>query len=284
MKSGVATYHLAVVQGPVGFAGALGAAAPALPLPALQLGLADLEDRGAGGPAGALLAPIRCRTHAYTSTKPKPLVQCAPARAAQSLPGAEQPEREPKRGAAALTALGPAAREGNLQPEGEPGERRRCPAASLPPAAGRALRQVLLSSIAGAVPGAGRWRRLAAPPLPPHRLPGWPRSNAPPGRSEFPFRGGSSFQRLCCQVGRVGGRRGGVALAFRVCPPRGWVPRPPPAPVARPGKGWQVPRSRQLALTSQPPGSLASPPPAPRRVRIPDESVAGLADAGNGPR
>lgn len=71
--------HLAVVQGSVGFVGALGATAPAFPLPALQLGLADLKDRGAGGPAGALLAPIRCRTHAYTSSEPKPLVQCAPA-------------------------------------------------------------------------------------------------------------------------------------------------------------------------------------------------------------
>lgn len=38
------TYHLAVVQGSLAFVGALGAAAPALPVPALQRGLADLED------------------------------------------------------------------------------------------------------------------------------------------------------------------------------------------------------------------------------------------------
>lgn len=100
-KSAVFTYHLAVVQGSLGFVGALGAAAPAFPLPALQLGLADLKDRGAGGPAGALFAPIRCRTHAYTSTKPKPLVQCAPARAARWLPCAPPPSsrsEDPRRG------------------------------------------------------------------------------------------------------------------------------------------------------------------------------------------
>lgn len=38
------TYHLAIVQGSLAFVGALGAAAPALPVPALQRGLADLED------------------------------------------------------------------------------------------------------------------------------------------------------------------------------------------------------------------------------------------------
>lgn len=85
-KGAVFTHHLAVVQGSLGFVGAFGAAAPALPIPALQRRLADLEDRGAGRPAGALFAPIRCRTHAYTSTKPKPLVQCAPARATRWLP------------------------------------------------------------------------------------------------------------------------------------------------------------------------------------------------------
>lgn len=90
-RGAVFTHHLAVVQGSLGFVGALGAAAPALPISALQRGLADLEDRGAGGPAGALFAPIRCRTHAYTSTKPKPLVQCAPARAARLLPWAPPP-------------------------------------------------------------------------------------------------------------------------------------------------------------------------------------------------
>lgn len=98
-KGAVFTHHLAVVQGSLGFVGAFGAAAPALPIPALQRRLADLEDRGAGGPAGALFAPIRCRTHAYTSTKPKPLVQCAPARAARWLPlhaAAEQPEPRPR--------------------------------------------------------------------------------------------------------------------------------------------------------------------------------------------
>lgn len=89
-KGAVFTHHLAVVQGSLGFLGAFGAAAPALPIPALQRRLADLEDRGAGGPTGALFAPIRCRTHAYTSTKPKPLVQCAPARAARWLPPARR--------------------------------------------------------------------------------------------------------------------------------------------------------------------------------------------------
>lgn len=100
-RGAVFTYHLAVVQGSLGFVGALGAAAPAFPLPALQLGLADLKDRGAGGSAGALFAPIRCRTHAYTSTKSKPLVQCAPARAARLLPFAPPPSsrsEDPRRG------------------------------------------------------------------------------------------------------------------------------------------------------------------------------------------
>lgn len=108
-KGAVFTHHLAVVQGSLGFVGAFGAAAPALPIPALQRRLADLEDRGAGGPAGALFAPIRCRTHAYTSTKPKPLVQCAPARAARWLPlhaAAEQPEPGPEARAAYKVAAG----------------------------------------------------------------------------------------------------------------------------------------------------------------------------------
>lgn len=103
------THHLAVVQGSLGFVGAFGATAPALPISALQRRLADLEDRGAGGPAGALFAPIRCRTHAYTSTKPKPLVQCAPARAARWLPlhaAAEQPEPGPEARAAHKVAAG----------------------------------------------------------------------------------------------------------------------------------------------------------------------------------
>lgn len=127
-------------------------------------------------------------------------MQCAPARAAQSLPCAEQPERSEDR-SAALTGLGLAARVGNLQPEGEPGERGLCPAASLPLAARKRLSQVLLSSIAGPVPGAGRW---LAPPSPRHRLRGWARRNAPPGGSEFPFRCGSSFSKLVLQGGEGG--------------------------------------------------------------------------------
>lgn len=43
-KGSVFTYHLAVVQGSLGFVGAVGAAAPALPVAALQRGFADLED------------------------------------------------------------------------------------------------------------------------------------------------------------------------------------------------------------------------------------------------
>lgn len=130
---------------------------------------------------------------------------------------------------AALTGLGLAARVGNLQLEGEPGERWLCPAASLPLAARKRLSQVLLSSIAGPVPGAGRW---LAPPSPRHRLHGWARRNAPPGGSEFPFRCGSSFSKLVLQGGEGGGCRSG----FSVFPQRSWVPLTPPSPVARPGR------------------------------------------------
>ncbi|PWA15799.1 hypothetical protein CCH79_00008913 [Gambusia affinis] len=57
------TYHSAVGHGALGFAGTLGA------LPPLRVSvrrLADLEDVPGG--SGAVFAPIRCRTHAYTST------------------------------------------------------------------------------------------------------------------------------------------------------------------------------------------------------------------------
>lgn len=72
---------------------------------------------------------------------------------------------------ARLTRLGLAARVGNLQPEGEPGKRWLCRAASLPLAARKERDQVLLSSIAGPVPGAGRWRGLV-PLSSPHGLQG----------------------------------------------------------------------------------------------------------------
>ena len=129
---------------------------------------------------------------------------------------------------AALTGLGLAARVGNLQLEGEPGKHWLCRAASLQLAARKRLGQVLLSSIAGPVPGAGHWRGLA-PPSPRHRLRGWTRRNAPPRGSEFPFRWGSSFQSLCCKVGGEGrgasvalasvSSRGGAGLVFPL-PPR----------------------------------------------------------------
>lgn len=57
------TYHSAVGHGALGFAGALGALSP-LWLSVRRL--ADLEDIPGG--SGAVFAPIRCRTHAYTST------------------------------------------------------------------------------------------------------------------------------------------------------------------------------------------------------------------------
>lgn len=237
--------HLAVVQGSLAFVGALGAAAPALPVPALQRGLADLEDRGAGGPAGALFAPIRCRTHAYTSTKPKPLVQCAPARAARSSPASRRRAAGAGTRGAALTGLGLAARVGNLQPEGESGKRWLCRAASLPLAARKGLGEVQLSGAAGPVPGAGRWRGLA-PLSARHGSQGWARRNTPPGGSEFPFRC-TVFKSLRCQV--EGGRGWGcsgesVALASGVFPRRR---RSPPSPASRPGRAG-CPRGRQLVL------------------------------------
>lgn len=64
------TYHSAVGHGALGFAGALGA------LPPLWVSvrrLADLEDVPGG--SGAIFAPIRCRTHAYTSTNKTALTQ-----------------------------------------------------------------------------------------------------------------------------------------------------------------------------------------------------------------
>ena len=64
------TYHSAVGHGALGFAGALGA------LPPLWVAvrrLADLEDVPGG--SGAIFAPIRCRTHAYTSTNKTALTQ-----------------------------------------------------------------------------------------------------------------------------------------------------------------------------------------------------------------
>lgn len=64
------TYHSAVGHGALGSAGALGALPP-LWLPVRRL--ADLEDIPGG--SGAVFAPIRCRTHAYTSTNKTALIQ-----------------------------------------------------------------------------------------------------------------------------------------------------------------------------------------------------------------
>lgn len=64
------TYHSAVGHGALGFAGTFGA------LPPLWVSvrrLADLEDIPGG--SGAVFAPIRCRTHAYTSTNKTALIQ-----------------------------------------------------------------------------------------------------------------------------------------------------------------------------------------------------------------
>lgn len=64
------TYHSAVGHGALGFAGTFGA------LPPLWISvrrLADLEDVPGG--SGAVFAPIRCRTHAYTSTNKTALIQ-----------------------------------------------------------------------------------------------------------------------------------------------------------------------------------------------------------------
>lgn len=62
------THRLAVLQGSLAAAGAVRAAGPALAVPAGQ-GLAEVEE---GGGPGALLAPIRCSTHAHASTRPPP--------------------------------------------------------------------------------------------------------------------------------------------------------------------------------------------------------------------
>lgn len=80
------TYHSAVGHGALGFAGALGA------LPPLWLSvrrLADLEDIPGG--SGAVFAPIRCRTHAYTSTNKTALTRngslpCTPPRNSATFP------------------------------------------------------------------------------------------------------------------------------------------------------------------------------------------------------
>lgn len=64
------TYHSAVGHGALGFAGTFGA------LPPLWVSvrrLADLENIPGG--SGAVFAPIRCRTHAYTSTNKTALIQ-----------------------------------------------------------------------------------------------------------------------------------------------------------------------------------------------------------------
>lgn len=114
-------------------------------------------------------------------------MQCAPARAARSLPCEPPPSSRSWDRGAALTGLGLTARVGNLQLEGEPGKRWLCRAASLPLAARKGLGQVLLSNTAGPVPGAGRWRGLA-PLSARHGSQGWARRNTPPGGSEFPFR------------------------------------------------------------------------------------------------
>lgn len=80
--------------------------------------------------------------------------------------------RSPDLRRARLTRLRLAARVGNLQLEGEPGKRCLCGAASLPLAATEKRDQVLLSSIAGPVPGAGRCWRGLAPPSSRHGLTG----------------------------------------------------------------------------------------------------------------
>lgn len=80
--------------------------------------------------------------------------------------------RSPDLRRAPLTRLRLAARVGNLQLEGEPGKRCLCGAASLPLAATERRDQVLLSSIAGPVPGAGRCWRGLAPPSSRHGLTG----------------------------------------------------------------------------------------------------------------
>lgn len=145
---------------------------------------------------------------------------------------------------AALTGLGLDVRVGNLQLEGELEKLWLCRAASLQLAVRKGLGQVLLSSIAGPVPGAGRWCGLA-PPSPRHRLQGWARRNAPPGGSEFPFRWGSSFQNLCCKVaGQKGGR---VSLLLQCLPGAVLGSSFPSLTVARPRRA-DSPRSRQLAL------------------------------------
>lgn len=143
----------------------------------------------------------------------------------------------------ALTGLGLVARVGNLQLEGEPGKRWLCRAASLLLAARKGLGEVLLSSTAGPVPGVGRWRGLPLP-SPRHGSQGWARRNAPPGGSEFPFRWGSSFQSLSCQVGG-GGSGGECRSSFSVFLQWRSVRRSPPSPFARPGRSGS-PRSRQL--------------------------------------
>ena len=64
------THHSAVGDGALGFAGTFGALSPLL----VSVGrFADLKDVPGG--SGAVLAPIRCRTHAYTSTNKTALIQ-----------------------------------------------------------------------------------------------------------------------------------------------------------------------------------------------------------------
>lgn len=138
-------------------------------------------------------------------------------------------------------------RAGNLQPEGEPGKRWLCLAASLPLATRKGRDQVLFSSIAGPVPGAGRWRGRASPSSG-HGSRSWARRNAPPGGSEFPFRWGwgvgGSVQSLRC---KAGGGWEGVSLLPQCLPPEALVSSlSPPSTVIRPGRAGRS-RSRQLA-------------------------------------
>ena len=64
------THHSAVGHGALGFAGTFGALSPLW----VSVGrFADLEDVPGG--SGAVLAPIRCRTHAYTYTNKTALIQ-----------------------------------------------------------------------------------------------------------------------------------------------------------------------------------------------------------------
>lgn len=245
------------------------AAAPALPVPALQrLLIWKIEERG--GPAGALFAPIRCRTHAYTSTKTKPLVQCAPgARAARSLPREPPPSSRSWDRGAALTGLGLTARVGNLLAWRRAGEALAVPCSIASTSSEEGLGQVLLSNTAGPVLSWALARARTA-----FLLSAWiasMRRNTPPGGSEFPFRW-TVFKSLRCQV--EGGRgwgcsRESVALA-------GCLPHGGGAPSLPSHQAWRAGCPQAGNCSNPLSWSLVSTGLA--CLRIPNESVAGLAD------